>query len=105
VTRAGALPTVRVRVVPCARTNVLTREPDDTLRARLTAPPVEGAANRALLELLARALAVKRGALAIVQGEHHREKVVAVEGLSPADLALRVAALTASDVDKAGRRG
>ena len=105
MSRAGEAPTVRVRVLPRARANMLTREPDGTLRARLTAAPVEGAANRGLIELLARKLGLKRGALVIVQGAHHREKVVAVEGLSAADLALRIAALTASDVDKAGRRG
>jgi uncharacterized protein YggU (UPF0235/DUF167 family) len=105
VTAVGAAPTLRIRVVPRARTNLLTREPDGSLRARLTAPPVEGAANRALLELVARALGVKRSALALVQGAHHREKVVAVAGLSAVELGLRVAALAGPDVDKAGRRG
>jgi uncharacterized protein YggU (UPF0235/DUF167 family) len=99
------MPTLRIRVVPRARVNVLVREPDGSLRARLTAPPVEGAANRALLELVARALGVKRSALTLVQGEHHREKIVAVAGLSAVELGLRVDALAGPDVDKAGRRG
>jgi uncharacterized protein YggU (UPF0235/DUF167 family) len=98
-------PTLRVRVVPRARANALTRDAAGTLRARLTAPPVDGAANRALLELLARALAVKRADLEVVQGAHHREKVVAVHGCSADDLARRVQALALSDVDKAERRG
>ena len=98
-------PTLRIRVVPRARANVLTRDAAGTLRARLTAPPVDGAANRALIDLLARALGVKRRDLEVVQGAHNREKVVAVSGCSEAALALRVQALGASDVDKAERHG
>ena len=105
MTSAGRAATVRVRVVPRARANALTRESDGSLRARLTARPVEGAANRALIDVVARALGVKPRAVAVVQGEHHREKVLAIAGLSAADLAVRVAALPGPDVDKAERRG
>ena len=105
MTSAGRAATLRVRVVPRARANALTRESDGSLRARLTAPPVEGAANRALIAVVARALGVKARAIAVVQGERHREKVLAVDGLSAAELAVRVAALPGLDVDKAGRRG
>jgi uncharacterized protein (TIGR00251 family) len=105
VTSAGRAATVRVRVVPRARANGITRDSDGSLRARLTAPPVEGAANRALIDVVARALGVRARTVAIVRGEHHRDKVLAVDGLSTAELALRVAALPASDVDKAERRG
>ena len=96
---------LEVRVVPRARTNALTRDPSGALRARLTAPPVDGAANRALIDLLARALGTKRGDLEIVHGERGRDKRVRVHGCSEADLAARLAALAASDVDKAGSRG
>lgn len=96
---------LRVRVVPRARANALGREADGRLRARLTAPPVEGAANRALLALLAKALGVRRGDLALLHGAHGRDKLVAVHGLGAAEVDRRVAALAGADVDKARRRG
>lgn len=96
---------LEVRVVPRARRNALTREANGTLRARLTAPPVEGAANRALIELLAKELGLKRGDLEVVHGERGRDKRVAVQGCSAADLAARVARVAGADVDNAERRG
>ena len=96
---------LRVRVIPRARSNALTRDAAGSLRARLTAPPVEGAANRALVELLARRLRLKRGDLEVVQGARGRDKLVAVRGCSEAELALRLRALGASDVDNTGYGG
>jgi uncharacterized protein len=96
---------VRVRVVPRARANVLAADGAGGLRARLTAPPVEGAANRALIDLMARALRVKRADLELRKGERGRDKLVAVHGLSAAELALRIRALGSADVDNAEGHG
>ena len=96
---------LRVRVVPRARTSALTSDGTGGLRARLTAPPVEGAANRALIDLLARALRVKRADLELVKGERGRDKLVAVRGLPADEVARRVDALGPPDVDNAERRG
>ena len=96
---------LEVRVVPRARTNALTREAGGKLRARLIAPPVEGAANRALIDLLARHLGVRRADLEVVHGTRGRDKRVAVHGCSEADIAVRLRALPGSDVDNAQRRG
>jgi uncharacterized protein (TIGR00251 family) len=93
---------LRVRVIPRARADALSADGSGGLRARLTAPPVEGAANRALIDLVARALRVRRGDVELVRGERGRDKLVAVHGLSEADVAARVRAL---DVDNAERRG
>lgn len=93
---------LRVRVMPRARANALSADGAGGLRARLMAPPVEGAANRALIELVARALRVKRGDLEILRGARGRDKLVAVHGLSEAEVDVRVRAL---DVDNADRRG
>ncbi len=95
---------LEVRVVPRARRRVLTRDPSGRLRARITEPPVDGAANRALVDLLARTLGVKRGDVEVVHGERGRDKRVLVHGCSPADLEARLATLAVSDVDKAGSR-
>ena len=96
---------LRVRVIPRARANALTVDAAGTLRARLTAPPVEGAANRALLDLLARKLGLKRGDLTLVRGERGRDKLVAVAAAAAVGLEARIRLLAAHDVDNAGRRG
>ncbi len=72
---------VSVRVTPRARRNTLALE-GDTLRAWLTAPPVEGAANAALLALLAERLGLPKRAVTLLRGESSRVKLVAIEGIS-----------------------
>jgi uncharacterized protein (TIGR00251 family) len=81
---------VSVRVTPRARRNALAFE-DGTLRAWLVAPPVEGAANAALLGLLAQRLRLPKRAVALVRGETSREKIVAIEGISAEEFTRRLA--------------
>ena len=57
---------------------------DGVLRVRVSAPPVDGAANEALLRLLAKRFGVPRSALRIVSGETSRMKVVEIDGLDEA---------------------
>ena len=57
-------------------------ELEGALRVRLTAPPVEGAANDALVEMLARLLSVAKRDVRIVAGQTSRRKVVEVEGVT-----------------------
>jgi hypothetical protein len=61
------------------------------LRVRVTASPVEGEANRAVLGLLARALGVKVGALSLVHGARGRDKLVRVDGMSLLEIEARLA--------------
>lgn len=58
----------------------------DALKVRLSAPPVDGAANDALVTLLAEAFAVGRRAVRIVTGHASRSKVVEIDGVSDADV-------------------
>ena len=81
---------VAVRVTPRARRNALTLE-GETLRAWLTAPPVDGAANAALVALLAERLGIPKRAVTLLRGETAREKVVAIEGVSVETLRQRLA--------------
>jgi uncharacterized protein (TIGR00251 family) len=82
--------TIRIRLTPrSARDEVLGFE-GDVLRARVTAPPVEGRANEALLGLLADALGVPKSALRIVRGQRSREKLVAIEGPDAAEVRRRL---------------
>ncbi len=73
--------TFRVRVQPRASRNGLGGEREGALVVRLTAPPVEGAANRALTRLLGRTLGVAPSAVTIVSGGSGRSKRVAVAGI------------------------
>lgn len=72
---------VPVRVLPRSSRNMLICEADG-LRAHLTAPPVEGAANAALIAALAERLHLPKRQIAVVRGAAARQKVLAIEGLS-----------------------
>ena len=76
-----------VRVQPRASREEITgwRE-DGVLLVRLSAPPVDGRANRALCRLIARAVGVAPSRVAVVRGERSRDKVVRVEGISAESL-------------------
>ena len=81
---------VPVRVSPRAARNALTVA-DGLVLARLTAPPVEGAANEALIALLASRLRLPKRAIEIVHGGAARTKTIAVEGLSTDEFLRRIA--------------
>jgi uncharacterized protein (TIGR00251 family) len=78
-----------VRVTPRASCDEVIIE-RTTIRVRLHAPPVDGAANAALLALLSDRLKITKSALEIVRGATTREKMVAVTGLSAEELWLRL---------------
>ncbi len=71
-----------MRVQPRAAHTGLAGRHGDALKIRLTAPPVDGAANGALVRFLAERLDVPRSAVRIETGMTGRSKVVAVEGVS-----------------------
>jgi uncharacterized protein (TIGR00251 family) len=80
---------VTVRVTPRASRNDVRLEPE-ALRVWLTAPPVEGAANEALVALLAERLRLPRGAVSLARGATSRVKQVAITGLTAAELLRRL---------------
>lgn len=96
---------LRIRVAPRASRNMLSRDRQGVLRAHLTAAPVDGAANRALVALLAERLDLPKTALEISRGTRGRDKVVCVHGWSERDLDQRIAVALGSDVDKDRARG
>ena len=59
----------------------------DRVKIAVTAPPVEGEANAAVIELVAKALGVARGAVTITAGLQSRRKTVRVRGATLAQLA------------------
>jgi uncharacterized protein YggU (UPF0235/DUF167 family) len=62
---------------------------DGVLRVRVTAPPIEGAANQALLRLLADELGVARRDVRLVAGAAGRQKLVVVDGVGSDAVAAR----------------
>lgn len=79
-TEAGVI--LAVRVVPRASRSELQGIHGDALKIRLQAPPVEGKANRALVEFLAESLGVSRSGIEILTGDTNRNKRVLVRGVS-----------------------
>jgi uncharacterized protein len=77
---------IEVRVIPRARRDEIGDERGGRLLIRLTAPPVNGAANTALRRLVARRAGVPARRVSIVRGQTSRDKVVRVEGLTAAEL-------------------
>jgi uncharacterized protein len=77
---------VNVRVIPRSSHVGIAGTRDNALLVRLHAPPLEGAANNELVEVLARAFAVPRRAIAILAGERNRAKRVAVTGITADDV-------------------
>ena len=81
-----------VRVFPRAGRNFIAGKRQGAWLVRLAAAPVEGAANDALVRLLAEALAVPRRAVTLVSGERARTKRVRVAGLDAAVAEARLSA-------------
>jgi uncharacterized protein len=77
---------IKVRVIPRARRDEIGGDRGGLLVIRLTAPPVDGAANAALCRLVARHAGVPARRVTIVRGQTSRDKVVRVEGLTGAEL-------------------
>lgn len=73
---------VTVRVQPRAAANALVGVHGSAIKVRLTAPPVDGAANAALRQFLAEAFRIPLRAVTIVSGAGSRTKVVELAGIS-----------------------
>lgn len=77
---------LRLRVTPRGGRDAVVGWDGEALRVRVAAAPADGAANDAVVALLARALGVSKGAVEIVRGASSREKWVRVRGLDAAAL-------------------
>ena len=82
---------IAIRVVPRASQPGLAGTRGDALLVRLSAPPVDGAANAELIALLAAVLHVPKRAVSIVAGARGREKRIRIDGLEKEALAARLA--------------
>ena len=77
----GSSTRVRLRVSPGSRKTELAGRHGDGWKIRVSAPPQDGRANDAVLELLAKRLGLPRRALTIVSGHKTRDKVVEMSGI------------------------
>ncbi len=83
-----------VRVTPRARQNaIIGIQANGTIQVRLSAPPVDGQANEALLAFLAEVLDVPKTRLALVAGHASREKRVMVSAMDAETAHTKIAAL------------
>ena len=79
-----------VRIVPRASRDVVVGMRGGALLVRVTAAPVDGAANEALVRLLARRLHLGKGAFKIVAGRTSKLKVIEVVGMEEPELMRRL---------------
>lgn len=71
--------TITVKVIPRSSKNEVVGEMDDgILKVKLTAPPVDGEANKALIKLLADYFGVSKSSVRILKGERGKVKVVEI---------------------------
>ena len=75
---------IRVKLTPKASRNEVSGREGEIYRIKVTAPPVDGRANEALVGFLAKKLGVGRGKVQIITGASSRLKRVRIEGLSSA---------------------
>ncbi|HEX9987354.1 MAG TPA: DUF167 domain-containing protein [Chloroflexia bacterium] len=73
--------TIRVYVAPRSSANKVVGVYNGALKVALTAPPVEGAANKALVEFFAKTLGVPKSAVKLIAGETSRHKVLSILGV------------------------
>jgi len=77
-------------VVPRASRTEFAGVHGDALKLRVAAPPVEGAANEAVVRFLAERLGVPRAQVILASGQSGRRKVVEIKGLDPRTAAARL---------------
>lgn len=81
---------IRIKVIPRAGRTAIAGTRDDALLVRLAAAPVDGAANDALIALLADTFDVPKRNVTIVSGEHGKQKRLRVSGVDAAGAAYAV---------------
>lgn len=74
--------TLRVRIQPNASKNEIVGLYDRALKVKIQSPPVDGAANKALLSFLAKTFGLSKQSVKIISGEKNRDKRILFNGLS-----------------------
>jgi uncharacterized protein (TIGR00251 family) len=74
--------TLKVYLQPKSSKNEIGGAYRDGIKIRVTAPPSEGKANKALIKFLAKELRIPESNIEILKGHHSREKILRISGLS-----------------------
>jgi uncharacterized protein len=90
---------LKVRVIPNAKRTEFTGYREGELLLRLNAPALEGKANKAAIEYIARYFDVPRSAVSMVSGEKSRHKIFQIVGLQSSDLERRLSEFRLSSTD------
>jgi uncharacterized protein len=95
LSRSAAGLSFAVRVIPRARRTAIAGVRGDAILVRLAAPPVDGAANEALIAFLAELFDRPKRDVTIASGHTSRQKRIAIAGLTEAQVAERLGAILA----------
>lgn len=77
---------IEVKVQPKASRNKIEKVEEGKLKVKVTVPPEGGKANKAVIELISKALKVPKSRIEIVRGETSRIKTLFIEGISEKDI-------------------
>ena len=72
--------TIKIKVYPKSAQSGISGIVGDVLKIKVNAPPVEGAANKELIEILSDTLRTRKTSIKIIKGHGSRDKVVEIEG-------------------------
>ncbi|MEK6657008.1 MAG: DUF167 domain-containing protein [Nitrospirota bacterium] len=75
-----------VRIQPRASKDEIVGEYNGALKIKLTAPPVEGEANKRCIEFLSKRFKIAKSCLEIIKGEKSKDKMIKIIGLGKADV-------------------
>lgn len=82
----GAQTDIKVKVIPRSSMNRIVGKEGDVYKVKITSPPVDGSANKALVELFAKKLGVAKGSVEIVSGKRSKLKMIRIYGASEEDV-------------------
>ncbi len=77
---------IRVRVVPRSSRNQIIGEEGDVYKIKITAPPVDGLANKALVDLFAKELGISKSSVEIISGRRSKHKTIRLYGVSEGEV-------------------
>ena len=82
--------TLSVRLQPRASRNEICGEMGDSLKIKVTAPPVDSAANSLLIEFIADLLHISKGSVQILKGHTSRNKILQITGVTSSDFLSKI---------------
>jgi uncharacterized protein len=89
--RSHRVTMLKIRVIPNAKKTEFAGHREGELLLRLNAPPVDGKANKAAIDFVARYLGVSRSSVQLTGGERSRHKIFEIVGLGASDLERKLA--------------